>query len=67
MDNNIKWFEQELNSSQIHGRNILAKLRRVTSLTNRQRRHLKSIIEKYKIWKTNNESLKGYSSEVIKK
>ncbi len=67
IEEKIEWFKTNLNKSQIHGRNILAKLKNWASLTRSQRKQLQVVIEEYKKWKEVNEKLRGYSYEVLKK
>ncbi len=66
MENEIKWFKENLNKSQIHGRNILAKLQRLSGLSLSQKKQLQKVIKKYKTWKNNNENLTEYSANAIK-
>jgi len=63
----IKWFKENLNSSQIHGRNILAKLKNFSNLSTVQQRQLQVIIPKYKEWINKNIEKKGYSENIIEK
>ena len=44
----IEWFKANLIKSQIHGRNILAKLKNWPSLSANQRRQLQMVIKEYK-------------------
>lgn len=66
MKREIKWFRENLNKSQIHGSNILAKLQRLSSLSTIQRKQLQKVIKKYREWENDNSSLRGYSDEMIK-
>lgn len=67
MESEIKWFNQNLESWHVHGRNILAKIRNLSSLSASQKLELQSVIKEYKDWHKNNEGLRGYSDETIKK
>ncbi len=62
----IEWFKANLIKSQIHGRNILAKLKNWPSLSANQRRQLQMVIKEYKKWKETNENLIGHSNDIIK-
>jgi len=62
----IEWFKTSLIKSQIHGRNILAKLKNWPSLSANQRRQLQMVIKEYKKWKETNENLIGHSNDIIK-
>jgi len=66
MESEIKWFKENLNKSQIHGKNILAKLQRLSGLSPIQKKQLPKVIKKYKEWKNNNERLMEYSANAIK-
>jgi len=63
----IEWFKTSLIKSQIHGRNILAKLKKWSSLSDTQRKQLQMVIEEYKKWKKINEELVGYSDDILKR
>jgi len=63
----IKWFEDNTTKSHVHGRNILAKLKRYKKLENKQREGLsRTVIPSYKEWMSKNESLKGFSRKIIR-
>ncbi len=64
----IRWFKKNIKRVHVHGRNILAKLNNYKRLKDRQKEELeKVVIPAYKKWKSNNEELKGYSSDEIRK
>jgi hypothetical protein len=71
MENEIKveidWFEKNLSDSQVHGRNILAKLKDFSNLPNGKLRQLKAIISEYRAWVSNNINEKGYGNDTIRK
>ena len=58
---------KELNKPHIHGRNILAKLKKWPSLSNSQRKQLQTVVREYKKWKDDNEKLVGYSKYILKR
>ena len=63
----IEWFRTNLIKSQIHGRNILAKLKNWSSLSDTQRKQLQIALKEYKKWKKINEELVGYSDDILKR
>lgn len=64
----IKWFEENTEKVHVHGKNILAKLKKYNKLRDKQKKELeKVVIPAYKRWKLSNEELEGYSDEEIKK
>ena len=63
----IEWFKTNLIKSQIHGRNILAKLKNWSSLSDTQRKQLQIALKEYKKWKKINEELVGYSDDILKR
>ncbi len=65
MENEIRWFKENLSKSHIHGRNILAKLQTSSILSATQKKQLQKVIEKYKEWNNNNEMLTEYSDDAI--
>ncbi len=68
MKKKIHIFEKNLNKSQVHGRNILAKLKRFESLNDKQKEKIINIVlPAYEKWKRINETLKGYTEEIVKK
>jgi hypothetical protein len=67
MENEINWFNQNLKKSHVHGRNISAKIRNLSSLSSSQKTELQNVIKEYKEWHKNNEELKDFSDNAIKK
>ena len=68
LQDEIKWFKENVKEVHVHGKNILAKLNKYRGLKDEQKEELKKIvIPAYKEWKLGNEELKGYSSSEIKK
>jgi len=63
----IDWFEKNLSDSQVHGRNILAKLKDFSNLPNGKLRQLKAIISEYRAWVSKNINEKGYGNGTIRK
>ena len=64
----IKWFEENTEKVHVHGKNILAKLKKYNKLRDKQKKELeKVVIPAYKRWKLSNDELEGYSDEEIKK
>ena len=47
MEKEIKWFKENLNKLQIHGRNILAKLQKASAMHPTQQKQLQKVIKKY--------------------
>lgn len=66
MESELKWFNQNLKSWHVHGRNILAKLRNLDSLSESQKTELQKVIRRYKEWYENNENLKDFSDISMK-
>jgi len=65
---NLLIFEKDLSKSQVHGRNILAKLKRFDTLNKNQKEKIANIVlPAYEKWKKINENLKGYTEKTIKK
>jgi hypothetical protein len=64
---NIKSLKNQLNHSQIHGNNIIAKLRNFSNLSASHQIKLQKTIENYDYWRINNETVKGYSDNIIER
>lgn len=50
MESEIKWFNQNIKNSHVHERNILAKIRNLSSLLSSQKAELQNVIREYKEW-----------------
>ncbi len=73
IDDTLEKLEREfsknlnLTASHVHGKNILAKLKRRESLSEEQKKWLVCIAENYIEWKKENEELKEYDDDTITK
>lgn len=59
-DTAIRWLQQSLKPAQVHGRNILTKLRRPEEWE-----HLSGVVQAYQKWVQENEK-RGYTPEIIR-
>ncbi len=63
----LVWFNKNVEKPHVHGSKIRAKLKKWSSLSDEQKYQLKQIIPEYKKWKGLNDQLRGYSESILKK
>lgn len=63
----MEWFNHNTKHFHIHGKNILAKIRSGSFLLSSQGVEFRKVVKDYKKWNNNNEKLRGYSRDTIRK